>query len=75
MGVLTMLYVIGAILVYMFFITPELYLAKWIVIGVRRWEGFVQLSVFTGSCVHAFSMCMLVSLWKLFWTFGQFNWN
>ncbi|XP_064400768.1 synaptophysin-like protein 1 [Halichondria panicea] len=33
MGVLTMIYAGGAIVVYMLFITPELYLAKWIVIG------------------------------------------
>ncbi len=38
MGVLTMIYAGGAIVVYMLFITPELYLAKWIVIGVRVYE-------------------------------------
>ena len=34
MGVLTMLYVVGAVLVYLMFITPDLFLAKWLVIGV-----------------------------------------
>ena len=34
MGVLTMLYVIFALLVYVLFITPELFLAKWLVVGV-----------------------------------------
>lgn len=33
MGVLTMIYVIGALLVYMLFITPDLFMAKWLVIG------------------------------------------
>ena len=41
MGVLTMIYAGGAIVVYMLFITPELYLAKWIVIGVRVYELWV----------------------------------
>ncbi len=34
MGVLTMLYVIVVIPVYMLFITPDLFLAKWLVVGV-----------------------------------------
>ena len=34
MGVLTMLYVIGAIIVYMLFISPEFYMAKWLILGV-----------------------------------------
>lgn len=38
LGVLTMLYVLGAILVYMLFITPELFMAKWIVIGVSLYH-------------------------------------
>ena len=45
MGVFTMLYVIVAILVYIFFITPELFLAKWLVIGVSSvcvWGGGVE---------------------------------
>ena len=33
-GVLTLIYVLGATLVYILFITPELFLAKWLVIGV-----------------------------------------
>ena len=34
MGVVTMLYVVGALLIYMLFITPDLFMAKWLVIGV-----------------------------------------
>jgi len=35
MGVLSMIYVVGALLVYVLFITPELFMAKWLVLGVR----------------------------------------
>ncbi len=52
MGVLTMIYVGGAIVVYVLFITPELYLAKWIVIGVRVYElwGGLSLGYVCMSC-------------------------
>ena len=31
-----MIYVLGAILIYMLFINPDLFMAKWLVIGVSR---------------------------------------
>ena len=34
MGVLSMIYVIAAIVVYMLFLIPELFLVKWLVVGV-----------------------------------------
>ena len=34
LGVLTMIYVIAALLIYMMFIIPDLFIAKWLVIGV-----------------------------------------
>ena len=34
MGVFTMLYVIGALIIYILFITPELFMAKYLVIVV-----------------------------------------
>ena len=34
MGVFTMLYVIGALIIYVVFITPELFMAKYLVIVV-----------------------------------------
>ena len=45
MGILTILYVIGAVLVYLLFITPKLFMAKWLVIGV----SCVCVCVFTIS--------------------------
>ena len=34
MGVLSMIYVIAAIIVYMLFLIPDLFLVKWLVVGV-----------------------------------------
>lgn len=55
MGVLTMLYVIAAVIMYMFFITPKLFLAKWIVIGVRHTDDTMLTSICglcTCTCMH-----------------------
>lgn len=47
-----MIYVGGALFVYMLFINPDFYLAKWIVIGVS-----VCVCVYC-ECVHTY-ICML----------------
>lgn len=52
MGLLTIIYVVGALLVYVMFITPELFLAKWLVIGVghRVRRVGVAMGVLTIVC-------------------------
>ena len=58
LGVLTIIYVVGAVLIYMLFITPELYLAKWLVIGVSQLVIVISIIVTLCVCVCV-CVCML----------------
>ena len=55
-----MIYALGAILIYMLFINPDLFMAKWLVIGVSRVCVCVCVcvGVCMGECVcKAYALC------------------